>query len=229
MCSQIDPYSNITHVRGLYSIDESVPISKFVYKKDQSYLYYYQKKKNANQIRRNCFKTMNIFEPVCYVKMMEYQQIQQKVKYHEPYSFDIETLAKDSSDLNCPHFSRYSGSKNLYSSSLNRLSSPSPRPRYMIKKKKSHKSKSEIKSQKRRYNSRSFLTTQEDYYYNGSPIRQKNHHSFSQNNSKIEKDPSYKREKNQIKMMFLQKFYKKWYLSWCAKKSMMMSQINTNN
>lgn len=225
MNSQINSASNITHVRGLYSIDESVPISKFVYKKDQSYLYYYQKKKNANQIRRNCFKTMNIFEPVYYVRMMEYQNIQQKVRFHEPYSFDIEALAKDSNDLQCPRFSRYSDSKYLYSSSFTRLSASNPIPScYSMKKKRSHTSKSRSKSQKRSH-SRSIITSHSDNYFD-SPIRQKKkYNSFSPNNSQIEKDISYEREKRKIKMMIIKKFYKKWYLSWCTKKSMLMGQV----
>ena len=223
MNSRLDSTGNITHVRGLYTLDESVPISKFVYKKDRSYILDYRKKKNANQIRRDCFRSMNYFEPTYYVKMMEYQQIQEKAKYRNPsqipFTISIDTLAKNSSDLQCPRFSRYSNSKNMSMSSLSWL--PSSRPNTNLHKKKKSQSSRNASHKKSRSKS---VSTSRKYYY-GSPNLYHNRYNDSHNNSQTHTQKNYKIEEILIGKLLMKRYFDKWLLNWCRKNSIAMSKL----
>lgn len=230
MNSQLNSASNITHVRGLYTLDESVPISKFVYKKDRSYIQDYRKKKNANQIRRDCFRTMSYFEPAYYVKMMEYQQIQEKARYRNPsqvpFYISIDTLAKNSSDLQCPHFSRLSNSRNMSLSSLSWVASSRPSSN-LHKKKKSQTNRSHNSGQ-RKIRSKS-VSNSRNHYYVSSSSYVVNNNSHSPNNSPLRRTKNYKRKEIEVTNLQLKKYFYKWLYNWCGKNTLMMSKLKAKD
>ncbi|OHT07781.1 hypothetical protein TRFO_23890 [Tritrichomonas foetus] len=65
---------NITHVRGLYAVDDTFPCNKFVFDRDCSYYQNYKRKKHANAIRFSS-RDMKLFDPVYHSSMIQYQEI----------------------------------------------------------------------------------------------------------------------------------------------------------
>ena len=148
---------------------------------------------------------MNVFDPIYYVGMLEYQQIKNR-----SYSINLENDLRDPSFLKS-----YSNANSIYER-FNRDYNSSLSPT-RLKKKKSKANKTRSKSQRNRH-SKSFSNSQ--IIMESPDVYQKNKSTLS-----IYNDPKFIKEKNLI----LKKYYKKWYHNWCGKKSMMMSQMRSNH
>ena len=94
-----------------YNSHDSVPISKFVYSKDKSYLQHYRSKRNANRIRRESAKTMTVFDPAYYVRMKQFQYAKERSEFDvdaQDRSLKLSNCYEESNALQCPKYPIYS-------------------------------------------------------------------------------------------------------------------------